>query len=589
MSIAVPSGKLRLSAVPSTPRHKHSGQNFLLQGNAVSASADAIEIAPDCDYPQADPSILERFLLRIFHINDLHGQITEIPAEASDVSCLSRLADLIHSTREEFCSDPHQDLLSLSTGDELAGSIFDELMVENDSQLPTHPVYQLYSALQFDAVGLGNHDFDHGLDALCRGIQENAAFPVLAANIDFSPAVPACIHPAAVLVRKGVRIGLIGLVTRAEARLDPQVGRIVNPIPVAAKLVSLLDPFCDLLVILSHLGYSLENAAVPMADSGDVKLASSLKTGSVDLIIGGHTHSILNPDGFEPENLVNGIPIVQAGNRGEFIGQVDLAVNQGNAAVKHARLIPTAGCSEDLAFRERQIQALAAWGETKKGQLLGRVEGALEFSAAEVQRKFSSGEFVLANFVTDALYDQLRQRGIELDFVMLDGSAIQCGLSCQQSITYQDCFRIMPYADTVCLYSFTMEQLLALLEDNARRIGEPPHHPAHRGFLQFSRQIRYTIKAGSSPEKNEIQEVTFEGDPIKELSARKFTAATTCFTRKLSFAWEEKLGEGRFMLETFPSQDTKSILRHEIISHIQEQGGIPESRICLDGRLKILQ
>jgi 2',3'-cyclic-nucleotide 2'-phosphodiesterase (5'-nucleotidase family) len=81
----------------------------------------------------------------------------------------------------------------------------------------------------------------------------------------------------------------------------------------AGNLLPALRPLCDVLIVLSHLGYSLASASAVTAGAGDVELAQALPHGAVDLIIGGHTHSLLHESGFDPAQRINGIPVVQAG------------------------------------------------------------------------------------------------------------------------------------------------------------------------------------------------------------------------------------------------------------------------------------
>ena len=145
------------------------------------------------------------------------------------MSVLSHLSGAVQQSRQSQESDTSAGVLVLSAGDDCAGSIFDEIAFIQDAELPSHPCYKIYSRIGFDAVALGNHDFDLGLERLTHFIREYADYPVLAANLDCLPQYQDVIHPGAIILAGGVRIGIIGLVTRAESRLNPEQGRIVNP------------------------------------------------------------------------------------------------------------------------------------------------------------------------------------------------------------------------------------------------------------------------------------------------------------------------------------------------------------------------
>ena len=100
--------------------------------------------------------------------------------------------------------------------------------------------------------------------------------------------------PAALFYLKGVRIGIIGLTTPAAAMRSRQGSEfeIVDPIPVVKRLLPIVRPLSDVVIILSHLGLSLSSSSASMAFAGDVELAQNLPFGSVDLIIGSHTHDL---------------------------------------------------------------------------------------------------------------------------------------------------------------------------------------------------------------------------------------------------------------------------------------------------------
>ena len=101
--------------------------------------------------------------------------------------------------------------------------------------------------------------------------------------------------PAALLVTKGIRVGIIGLTTPGAIRQQPDSNlQVVNPLRVIQNLLPAIRPLCDVLIILSHLGHSLAASTATMRDAGDVELARSIPKGSVHLIVGGHTHRILN-------------------------------------------------------------------------------------------------------------------------------------------------------------------------------------------------------------------------------------------------------------------------------------------------------
>jgi 5'-nucleotidase/5'-nucleotidase/UDP-sugar diphosphatase len=444
-----------------------------------------------------------------------------------------------------------------------------------------------------DAGALGNHDFDCGLPFLAEAIRREARFPILAANLKTCQDLSGVCLPAAILDLKGIRIGLIGLVTRAETYLDPRHCQIADPIATAQNLAPAIRPYCEVLIVLSHLGYGLKNSSVPMADAGDVELAGSLPPGCVDLIIGGHSHSVLNLDGLCPENMVNGIPIVQAGANGEYLGRVEVTIRGKHAAITDARLIPTVDLPIEQSFQESEVLPLIIKLRDLKKRYLGEVDPNPELSTETIKKDFASGELALANFVTDALVMRLAQRGLNVELAMIDSSALLCGLPVGEALTFGDWFQVMPYTDTISLFILTLTQLKKLLNDNAQRLDRPGEAPLERGFLHFSRQLRYRIDPGKKRGEAIARDITMDGRPLHEHRCEFFTLAATRFIRQTATAWEASLDRSQakwlLNLAAHPYKETNISLRKELIEHIVAYGGVNRAGGAQrDGRLQVL-
>ncbi|MBN1267610.1 MAG: bifunctional metallophosphatase/5'-nucleotidase [Anaerolineales bacterium] len=586
-------GTLLFSTATPNPNGAAESELYLFKGNAAAAPVSTIEKEPGVAFPPP-PGFSEKqiFTLLIVHFNDLHGRLIRFTPDG-DQLIFSRLAWQLSSSREQCRDLPDRAVLALSAGDDCGGAVFDELLVTSNGEKAAHPYYRLYSRLGVDAACIGNHDFDHGVDFLSAAIRREARFPLLAANLKAPPGIQDTIPPAALLVVKGIRVGLIGLITRAETRLPPDRGTIVDPRPVAGALVKVLRPLCDVLVIISHLGYCMETSRVPMADSGDVLLARSLPPGSVDLIVGGHSHSTLNQDSLQSQNVINGIPIVQAGSDGEFVGLVELQLSKYQVSLRSARLIPTKSLAVNEDFETREVQPLKKWAHDLLSKKVGIVEADEDLSTETVRAGFASGELALANYFTDALAARTAAQGQPVDFAMIDASSIQQGFLETAKLSYGDCFEMMPYADTVRIYELTGVQLLELLSENALRLNLPEEEREERGFLQFSSHVRYTIKSGRVRGQSKVLEATINGIPLEEQLDRVFKIATTCFVRTLSMVWESSL-EGTLraqllQLQEFPFRETDLPLRREITTYIREHGGITAAGGAVrDGRLRIV-
>ena len=483
-------------------------------------------------------------------------------------------------------------MLTFSAGDDCIGTVFDELMDDTFESNPVHASYRLYSAAGVDLSVLGNHDFDMGIDVLKQSIQNDAKFPILAANLTDCPSLKGLYFPAALMVIKGIRIGIIGLATSAEYKISNNESRIDNPVQTALNILPAIRPFCDVVILLTHLGYSLAATSAITAEAGDVELAKSLPYAGVHLIVGGHSHHELNHQGLNPHNIVNGIPIVQAGSLGRYLGRVDLRIRQKSAAVAHVRLTPTETIPVDHLLEQKVMKSLIHRARSYFARILGNVGVDPKLSTDYVRNTFASGELALANFITDGMVKQLRKAGQAADMAMIDSSCVRRGLDVGGQLTFGDWFNVMPFADTIRFYQLTSWQLRDLIHDNARRIDLPGEPNTERGFLQFSNEVRYTVQLGKSRAETRIQEIMINGISLDDQLEKEFLIATTSFVRELAGNWEnchdQSLGCDLVNIHDFTHFESDYFMRRELVKYIIDQGGITrETGARLDGRLRV--
>ena len=123
------------------------------------------------------------FLLKIFHINDLHCNIHTFNDDYSTTPVFSRIVNEVEKERVLSKNKTDTGLLFLSAGDDSIGSPMDHLTGYDGKDFICHPVYSAFSLAGIDATVLGNHDFDTGLQTLKKSIKNDTAFPVLSANL----------------------------------------------------------------------------------------------------------------------------------------------------------------------------------------------------------------------------------------------------------------------------------------------------------------------------------------------------------------------------------------------------------------------
>jgi 2',3'-cyclic-nucleotide 2'-phosphodiesterase (5'-nucleotidase family) len=583
-------GRLRLHKGYLNPKNASDRELYLFTGNPTAGLIE--EILPDegVVLPEPLPGLKDTdFFLTLYHFNDVHGHLVRFTPDG-DEPVFTRMAYQINEKRAKVENDPYRAVLTLSAGDDCIGTVFDELMDDTFESNPVHASYRLYSAAGVDLSVLGNHDFDLGMDVLKQSIQNDAEFPILAANLTDCPSLKGLYYPAALLVVKGIRIGIIGLATSAEYKISKKLCRIYNPVQTALNILPAIRPLCDVVILLTHLGYSLAATSAITAEAGDVELAKSLPYAGVHLIVGGHSHHELNHQGLSPHNIVNGIPIVQAGSLGRYLGRVDLRIRQKSAAVAHVRLIPTETIPVDHLLEQKVMKPLVHRARSYFARVLGIVGVDPKLGTDYVRTTFASGELALANFITDGMIKQLRKSGQTADIAMIDSSCVRRGLNVGGQLTYGDWFNVMPFADTIRFYQLTGQQLRDLIHDNAKRIDLPGEPNTERGFLQFSKEVRYNVQLGKTRTDTRIQEIMINGIKLDEQLGKVFMVATTSFVRELAGNWEnchdQSLGCELINIHDFTHFESDYFMRRELVKYIIDQGGITqETGARWDGRL----
>lgn len=586
-----PSGTLRLIRAAPNPNGASGAELFLFVGDATGTPVTHIAADDDATLPPPRTDLAQNpFQLRVLHINDLHGHLSTFTPQG-DSPIFSKIAWRIRDVRRTRQDNPNAAVLALSAGDDLVGAVFDELLGDVPQDFQTHAGYRLYSAAGIDAATFGNHDLDLGTHQLALGVQHDANFPLLAANLVGSRWLAGSYYPAALFVLKGVRVGVIGLTTPTalKPQCDPGL-HVINPVQVAHHILPAIRPLCDVVIILSHLGYSLGSGSATVTEAGDVELARSLPPNAVHLIVGGHTHHVLNEQGLSADNIENQVPIVQAGSLGHFLGEVDITIRR-SAAVTHARLTPVQNLPADTEFEQAHVQPLVQMVRPLFERRLGPVAAHPDLHTDSVRNFFAAGESAFANFIADALVTRCRASGHNVDFAVVDTSCVRCGLPVGRQLTFGDWFGVMPFADTIRICWLTGSQLGQLLADNARRADRPGEPHTERGFLHFSRQLRYTIHLTDQRAAAFAADIQVNGIPLEEQLDRAFLMACTNFVRKPAAGWETSVRR-RFELtdmRAMPRLETNLYVRDELLTFIRENGGVTEETGARrDGRLQIV-
>ncbi|HLS37747.1 MAG TPA: metallophosphoesterase [Sphingobacterium bovisgrunnientis] len=254
--------------------------------------------------------------ITILHTNDVHSRIEPFPMDGSKLQGLGGVAR--RSTLIQQIRSKEKNVLLFDAGDMFQGTPYFNLF-DGEVELT------LMSKLKYDAGTFGNHEFDNGIAGLLKHF-DKAKFPFLTANYDLSEtALAGKTKEYEIFERDGIRIGVFGLGVNIEGLVDKNnyAGmRYLDPIAVANRIIPTLKSKhkCDIVICLSHLGYSYKEDKV-----SDLRLAAA--TQDIDLIIGGHTHTFLEKP-TEVKNAAGKITLVnQAANGGAVLGRIDFIFN----------------------------------------------------------------------------------------------------------------------------------------------------------------------------------------------------------------------------------------------------------------------
>lgn len=265
--------------------------------------------------------------ITILHTNDTHSNIDPFPANHTkfpNKGGVSKRFEMIQKIRNE-----EENVLLLDAGDIFQGTPYFNIfggVLE----------MKVMSAMGYDAATMGNHDFDAGLDGFLSA-KAHANFPFLCANYDFSDTILKDQTTKSVILERGdLKIGIFGIGVELNGLVpNDKFGatKYLDPIECANKEAELLKKQgCDLIICLSHLGYSYESEKI-----SDLRLARSTK--NIHLIIGGHTHTFLERPTEEKNAIGQTVLINQVGWGGIQLGRLDFCIEEKKFSRKESMVV----------------------------------------------------------------------------------------------------------------------------------------------------------------------------------------------------------------------------------------------------------
>lgn len=251
--------------------------------------------------------------LILLHTNDTHSRIEPVPESDKynpDLGGVVRRAAFVDKMRSE-----NENVLLFDAGDFLQGTPYFN-MFKGTVEI------EAMNMLKYDAVTLGNHEFDYGMDVLVNLVKK-AEFPIVCTNYDFSDTeIADIIKPYHIIYKDGVKIGIVG------ANIDPkglvasthyEGMKFLPPTETLNKTAEMLrnDLKCDMVICLSHMGIQNE-----------LKLAEN--TRNIDIIIGGHSHTFMQKPSIRNNLDGKEVMVFQTNGRGVYVGRIDVELSKIN-------------------------------------------------------------------------------------------------------------------------------------------------------------------------------------------------------------------------------------------------------------------
>ncbi|MBZ9791496.1 5'-nucleotidase C-terminal domain-containing protein [Rhizobium sp. 3T7] len=459
--------------------------------------------------------------LNILHINDFHSRIESInkfdstcsTEEEGKKECFGGAARLKTAIDQRRDALNGKNVLLLNAGDNFQGSLFyttykgaAEAEVLND--------------MKFDVMTVGNHEFDDSEDGLATFL-DKVQFPVISANVlagDGSK-LGDRIKPSLVLDVGGQKIGVVGAVTNDTEELSspgPKVMIADDVQTITAAVEDLKKQGINKIIALTHVGYPRDLAAIA-------------KIPDVDVVVGGHSHSLLsntdpkaegpyptmvdNPGGYK-------VPVVQAASYSKYLG--DLVVTfDDNGVVKDAKgdpILIDSSFTPDPTLTAR-IAELAKPIEELRKKVIGSSEAPIQGDRTVCRVE----ECSMGNLVADAMLDRGKSQGMTI--AIQNGGGLRASIDAGD-VTQGEVITVLPFQNTLATFQLTGADIRKALENGLSQIEQGAGR-----FPQVS-GLKYTFDKNRPAGNRLVSVEAKEGDAFVTLDdAKTYGVVTNNFMR----------------------------------------------------------
>lgn len=461
------------------------------------------------------------YTLNILHINDWHSRIESNNKYESTCSgddetegkCFGGAARLVTAIADRRQALEGGNVLLLNGGDNFQGSLFYTTYKGTVEA-------EFLNQMKFDAMTVGNHEFDDGEEALVPFL-DVIGFPVLSANVAASASskVGDRIKPSIVLEVGGEKIGIIGAVTNDTpdiASPGPNILIADDILSITAEVEKLQAMGINKIIALTHVGYVRDKEMIAQIPG-------------IDVVVGGHSHSLLsntdekaegpyptmidNPEGYK-------VPVTQAASYSKYLGEFSVTFDD-NGVVKEAKgdpilldnsIIPDEGV---LA----RIKELGAPIEELKTTIVSASTKAIDGSRDTCR----AGECEMGNLVADAMLDRVGDQGVTI--AIQNGGGLRASIDSGE-VTMGEVLGVLPFQNTLATFQMKGADIVAALENGASQIEEGGGR-----FAQVA-GLRYTFDKDAEAGSRIVSVEVKKGDGFEPIDAETvYSVATNNYMR----------------------------------------------------------
>lgn len=425
--------------------------------------------------------------IHILSVNDMHAAVERFPQFAAVVDSLRSL---------------YPDMLLISAGDNRTGN-----PINDTHPISCKPMVDLMNKVGFNYSAIGNHEFDGGPYGL-HTVINNSNFKYLCANMYAPDSLRLHIEPCTFIERNGIRIGILGLVQIGESTGHPDAHpkyfdlfSFRNPKEVAREY-AWMRKVSNVFILLTHCGID-----------EDITMADIMP--EADLIIGGHSHTVL-----EPCQVENGVMILQSGRDLKNATFTILTVKDGKVVDRQAKLIDV----RNYSHSKTEVQALV--NELSDNPELMRV---ITTAATPFNEKEELG-----CMMADALRAET-----DCDIALQNSGGVRYETKEKGDFTVNDVYRLDPFGNEVMVFTLSGEEVERLLcaASDADEYG-----PAYVAGIKYTIHLDKNLKAKS------VKITNLDGSKFDK--KRTYRVALSSYVASISQYEKEDEGVNTFQLSS---------------------------------------